>query len=449
MKRISIFVALLLIISQNPACADSASDLDMTNKSYKLIGLSEARAQGFNGKGQTIVVIDSGVQIDHPYIKDALVDGFCSSESACGSNFGKSGIAAGSIIKNDRPLEVHGSMVGGIATGRGNADAPGGIAPGANLISVNNFEGQSDGIVRALDWVLSIKDKYKIAAVSASFGAPDGNDRGKPGPCLNDLRISDRIGKLAAAGIAFVAAAGNESFVNNLNFPSCLPDVLAIGATNELGSITSYSNIAEKIAVLAPATIVAANSNNGYFMASGTSSATPVVAGAIAILREVKPDATLIEIKKALATTNRYQHDSIWKNIPVLDIPSAIKALLSGNFSNVKISGDISVADSTNSDLEAALVREKSLRDQLVELTAKLLVAEEAALKAETSLSETKNLTSELISKLETEIKGANQTIAILESASKATTITCTKGKLTKKITAVNPKCPTGYKKKV
>ena len=99
--------------------------------------------------------------------------------------------------------------------------------------------------------------------------------------------------------------------------------------------------------------------------------------------------------------------------------------------------------------MEAALVREKSLRDQLVELTAKLLVAEEAALKAETSLSETKNLTSELISKLETEIKGANQTIAILESASKATTITCTKGKLTKKITAVNPKCPTGYKKKV
>jgi subtilisin family serine protease len=411
MKRISIVVVLLVIFSQNPAIADSASDVIITNQSYSLIGLAEVRAQGLSGKGQTIVVIDSGVQIDHPYIKDALVDGFCSSESACGSNFGKSGIAAGSIIKNDKPLEVHGSMVGGIATGRANAEAPGGIAPGANLISINNFEGQSEGIVRALDWVLSIKDKYQIVAVSASFGVPDGNERGQVGPCLNDARIKDRIVKLAAAGIAFVAASGNESLVNNLIFPACLPEAFAIGATNEAGAITTYSNIAEKIAVLAPATVIGANSLGGYFIGGGTSSAAPLVAGALALLREAKPNASLSELRKALASTPIHVDDTTWKNIPVLYLPAAIKALKSGDYTNMAISKVAVTSGAKNLELEAALAREELLNKDLVKLKLELATA--------------------------------------YSYIDKIKTITCTKGKAAMKITSVNPKCPTGYKKKV
>jgi subtilisin family serine protease len=462
MKRLIPVVVLFLLVSLTPAWALYETEIESTKSSQAIIGLAEAHAMGFTGKGQTIVVIDTGVQIDHPYIKDALISGYCSSRAACGSNYDKSSIAAGASIKIDGlniPIDSHGSMASGIAVGRANQNIPGGVAPGANLISINNTDGQGEGIVKAIDWVLSVKDKFNIVAISASIGAPNQGLRNQPGFCAAEKEIAIGIKKLAEANIAFVAASGNDGFSNNMTFPACLPEAISVGAVDYKGVITNYSNIAQSINVLAPADVIGANASSGYWIGGGTSSATPVVAGAIAILKEVKPSASLSEIRQALATTTNLTNDFMWKNLPILNIPAAIKALKSGEYSKVKVSGTVENVDSTKSDLADALAREKVLNDRIAALNSKLSESENLRLRSALDLSEHNLATTklqnetkanlELIASLQVELDAAHRAIAKLESAAKTSTITCTKGKLTKKITAINPKCPTGYKKKV
>jgi hypothetical protein len=463
MKRIVLVVISLLFFSQAPVWAQYENEIEQTKSSQKLIGLAEAHAMGFTGKGQTIVIFDTGVQIDHPYLKDALIGGYCSSKLLCGVNYGISSIAAGAVVQIPGLAgsgNSHGSMASGIALGRAVGNIPGGIAPGANLISINNEEGQSEGIIKALDWVLSVKDEFNIVAVSASIAAPNSGLRNQPGSCLPfEIEIRNKVRKLAEANIAFVVATGNDGFTNNISFPACLPDAISVGAVDSKGDIAGYSNIAENMNLLAPADVIGANSSTGFFVGQGTSSATPVVAGAIAILRQVKPSATLDEIRKALATTTKFKNDFIWKNIPMLDLPSAIRALQAGEFSKVKISGTVETVDTTKQELAEVLAGAKLLNIEMARMTKKIKDLEDLQVGSESKLSEAKlallalqneskaNL--ELIAKLQSDLKSGNELIANLEAASKATTITCVKGKLSKKVTAIKPKCPTGYKKKV
>ncbi len=183
MKRVIPVVVFFLLASLSPAYALYETEIELTKSSQAIIGLAEAHAMGFTGKGQTIVVIDTGVQIDHPYFKDALISGYCSSKAVCGSNYDKSNIAAGASIKIEGlniPIDSHGSMASGIALGRAIGNVPGGVAPGANLISINNTDGQGEGIVKAIDWVLSVKDKFNIVAISASIGASNKGSRNQP-----------------------------------------------------------------------------------------------------------------------------------------------------------------------------------------------------------------------------------------------------------------------------
>lgn len=462
MKRLFLVILFLSVAFQPPAWAQYESEIEQTKSSQALIGLAEAHAMGFTGKGQTIVIFDTGVQIDHPYIKDALISGYCSSKLVCGVNYDNPSIAAGASIQLPGltdPSNPHGSMASGIAVGRAVGNIPGGIAPDANLISINNEEGQSAGIIKALDWVLSVKDKFNIVAVSASIAAPNQGNRNQPGSCSPfELEIRDKVRKLAEANIAFVVATGNDGFTNNISFPACLPDAVSVGAVDFKGDIAGYSNIAESMNVLAPADVIGANTSNGYWIGKGTSSATPVIAGAIAILKQVKPSATLSEIKKALSTTTKFQDDFIWKNIPVLDLPSAIRALQTGEFSKVKISGSVETIEITKLDSGGALAREKILNEEIVKLSSKLKDLEISNLKSELNLNETKiillkfqidaktNL--ELVTKLQNDLKATNELLAKSQAANKIQSINCVKGKLTKKVTGVNPKCPTGYSRK-
>jgi hypothetical protein len=168
---------------------------------------------------------------------------------------------------------------------------------------------------------------------------------------------------------------------------------------------------------------------------------------------------TLDEIRKALATTTKFKNDFIWKNIPMLDLPSAIRALQAGEFSKVKISGTVETVDATKQELAEVLAGAKLLNIEMARMTKKIKDLEDLQVGSESKLSEANlallalqneskaNL--ELIAKLQSDLKSGNELIANLEAASKATTITCVKGKLSKKVSAINPKCPTGYKKKV
>jgi subtilisin family serine protease len=403
--RLKIIIFLLAASSLVAIKPSSANNIDFqkTIDSYNLIGLSTAQKDGWDGTGQTIVVIDDGNRIDHPYLSGVFVDGYCTSRNVCGSDYLKPGIKSGGAHKGNG---FHGAMVSGIIAGQVNSSAPGGIAPKAKIISIDNTDGGSEGLIAAMEWVLTIRKKYNVVAVSGSIGAPNSSGlRGGEGDCSLDPTLSVKIKELVNAGIVMIFAAGNGGSVSKLDFPACLPEVVSVGALTSKGSIADYSNISKSLTVLAPAEILSSNGDGGYFIGGGTSSATPIVAGAVALLKQAKPDATPQEIKSALQSTRSRISDVLWANLPILNLPRAIEAIQTGKFELQPITP---IGNVTQSPAPTVTLTPTPAPTVTVTATPQPTPAKTIILKQ----------------------------------------ITCLKGKLIKKITAVNPVCPAGYKKK-
>jgi hypothetical protein len=366
MKRLIPITTVFLLISAQigPAAVSSDLDFQKTVGSHALIGLPQAQNLGYDGQGQTIVIIDDGTQIEHPYLKGVIIDGNCTSKVVCGSDYLNPGVKAGGAHVGNG---FHGSMVAGIIAGQANSNAPGGIAPRAKVISIDNTRGDTEGLLQAMSWVLTVKDKHNVVALSASIGAPNSSGpRGGAGDCSPGSDLVKKIRELIAAGINVVFAAGNGGSLTKLDFPACLPELISVGALTHSGAIAEYSNISQNITVMAPAEIKSSNGDGGYFIGGGTSSATPVVAGAIALLRQANPSATTDEIKKALQTSRRSVDDVIWGNLPVLDIPEAIEAIKSGKFQPRKAQ---KLAGALNSEqLQATLNENLALKSALARL---------------------------------------------------------------------------------
>ena len=392
---IVIAVMVTLMAGLSPAHAGGSDiDVEKTKASHSLIGVEEAHRAGFDGKGQTIVIIDTGVQTDHPYFKSALIDGYCSSSFICPNDTNKSGIQFGAVrVEPGRTsLDSHGSMVAGIAVGRAFENVPNGVAPAASVISINNTGGNDPGIERALRWVLSVKDKYKIAAVSASFGISGVGSRGTESACRANSLIDPLIKQLHDAGIAFVAATGNSGAFSNVDFPACSPYAIAVGAVDSRGAITSYSDIGKSTTVLAPADVIGGEPGNRFFIGAGTSSATPIVAGTIALLKQAKPTATVPEIRAALATSQTYLTDVIWKNIPLLHIPTALDAIKTGKFAarpvmETEVGDLVSMQSKTQLALTAALEAQAQLKKTVDALSSQVAALQVATKKQQLKLS--------------------------------------------------------------
>ncbi|HWQ11800.1 MAG TPA: S8 family serine peptidase, partial [Roseiflexaceae bacterium] len=319
---------------------------------------------GSTGAGQVVVVLDTGVDLAHPFLREALVDGACfssddvgalPSESLCpGGGEEQQGLAAGAACPSFVYGCDHGTHVAGIVAGRAPDVAFSGIAPGAALVPVqvySRFEGSacrglpspcalswSSDQLRALDWVYAaLRHRMDVAAVNVSLaaGALDV-------PCdATHPAMKLALDRLRAVGIATVAAAGNGGATNGLSAPACISGAVAVGATAADDTVAPYSNSASPLALLAPGdSIQSALPGGGYGLRSGTSMSAPHVAGALAVLRSVRPNATLEEILQALALGGRPVRDA--RNgltRPRIQLDAAA-ALLRGSAAGLALSAD-------------------------------------------------------------------------------------------------------------
>lgn len=259
-------------------------------------------AEGAEGLGRTIVILDTGVNADHAFFGDRVVAEACfstnsianSSTSVCPNGLEEE-FGAGS----GEPCGIagcnHGTHVAGIAAGNDVTNT--GVAPEANIIAIQVFSVFNDVAVcdtdpvpcvrtfrsdqiAALRHVLNtLSTQHPISAVNMSIGG------GEFASCPNDLR-APTIADLRARGIATVIASGNDSDITTVGAPGCIPDAITVGATNDAGTVANFSNSGPALDIMAPGVaITSAADGGGTVQLQGTSMAAPMVAGAIASLQ--------------------------------------------------------------------------------------------------------------------------------------------------------------------
>ncbi len=296
------------------------------------MGIEELYAQGYTGEGQVVVILDDGIYADHEVFGGGKIVRqacFSSSDADNGrSSLCRNGedsqisVNAASYCPSRLDVCVHGTFVANIAAG----DDPGdvlekdGVAYGADIIAVqvfSEFENQADeekvceedegstclrssslDQFEAIDWILSIADEYNIAAVNMSFGDNEENFE-----YCSDSPYNDIIEDLRDLEILATVAAGNEGYVGAVTEPGCVEPAITVSGKSEYSNSPIESqNHAEMVDFLAPGSnIVAAGRAPGdYVITSGSSASTPFVAGAIALLRSVDPNATADQIEYAL-----------------------------------------------------------------------------------------------------------------------------------------------------
>jgi hypothetical protein len=287
-----------------------------------LVEAPQAHALGVTGAGQTVVIIDSGVDRTHPFVNQGIVEEWCF-VTPNGCPGGQTGPGAAS------PAGSHGTHVAGIAAGRTALFS--GVAPGAGIIAIRIFSATGRAsfidVKAALDRVVVMKDTRTIAAVNMSLGV-----RNSPFAASCDAvdallgNLKGDIDTLRAAGIATVVAAGNDGSATGMAYPACISSAIKVAATTKSDTLAGYSNRVpslEDTTVLAPGgaasgstngicsaivTLGEATCSNGdlggrFAQLAGTSMAAPHVSGAWALLKQVQPSLTVDEGLTVLRST--------------------------------------------------------------------------------------------------------------------------------------------------
>lgn len=301
------------------------------NASIARIGGDAGWALGHTGAEQSVAILDNGVDKNHPYLAGRVVQEACFStknqkqkvSSGCRGKKTKDtkpGAASVTCALKDYSC-THGTLLAGLAAANSGTPnlAGSGAAPSASIIAVKvnsliknkkvcgsntacSVFFDSD-LLRGLEYVYSLRNSLKIAAVNVSIGGNSTAKQCKRSP------IKRTVSKLKAAGIATVAASGNDGSASKLSAPACVAGVVAVGATNDADAVADFSNSSKQLSLLAPGV------NIGFIMpgvterpgedllAKGTSISAALVTGAWAALKSHKPNDSVDQILQALTST--------------------------------------------------------------------------------------------------------------------------------------------------
>lgn len=269
------------------------------------VGAAVSTAAAGDGSGAVdvdIAIIDTGIDPKH---RDLNVVG--------GVN-----CIPGGLSYND--LYGHGTHVAGIAAAKDNRVGVVGVAPGARLWAVRVLNSQGGGttasIICGIDWVTQHASTIEVANMSLGGGGPEGS--------CTDGGMHEAICRSTAAGVTYVVAAGNSASDARFFVPAAYDEVITVSAITDFDGIPGglgaptcaigtddtfafFSNFGADVDLAAPGMCVLSTwRGGGYNTISGTSMASPHVAGAAALYKSTHPSASPSEVRAALVAAGTY-----------------------------------------------------------------------------------------------------------------------------------------------
>lgn len=289
--------------------------------SVSIIGVDNAWAAGTTGLDWYVAVLDTGIRSSHEFFSGKTIIEACfSAGEDCPNGLTEMyGPGAATHYENSYNGWDHGTHVAGIATGN-NGSTLYGVAKDADIIAIQVFsrftadecDGENPCVmsytsdqIKGLEYVYSLRGTYSIASSNMSLGGDHYSDQIT---CDEEnASIKSAIDNLRSVGIATVIASGNDGYCDGINAPGCISSAVAVGATTKSDQETWFNNWHESMLDLfTPGQTIyssTGDSNTSYEYWSGTSMATPHVAGAWAILKQKSPSETVSAILNSLSTT--------------------------------------------------------------------------------------------------------------------------------------------------
>jgi subtilisin family serine protease len=256
------------------------------------LGLSEVWRRAA-GQGQVIAIVDTGVDLTHPDLAAKLVDGI---------NL----VTPGTPPQDDNG---HGTHVAGIAAAAtGNSIGGSGVAPLARIMPVKVLDaggsGSTANIAAGIDWAAT----HGATVINLSLG-----ESGLRSRITKGGQINAALRRAAAAGVVVVAASGNDSTLKR-DYRAGV-DVIVVNACNGSGAPAAFTNAGDPRAVAAPGvdilstaprtpTDIWPSGSTGYERLSGTSMASPIVAGIAALLLSAGIDRSQVASRLESTATN-------------------------------------------------------------------------------------------------------------------------------------------------
>lgn len=271
------------------AHADQVRDMEYWLNDY---GFSRAW-QTTRGAGVKVAVIDTGVDGSVPDLAGAVVGG---------TDVSGVGAASGQKPLGDAESANHGTWVASLLAGRGTGDGSGvlGAAPEASVLAVSVALGKAmgpvgsdDQIAEAVRW--AVDNGASVINMSLTRNTLDWP------PSWDDA-----FQYAFAHDVVIVAAAGNRgSGTTEVGAPATIPGVLTVAGVDRQGT-ASFDASAQgiTIGVSAPSEqLVGANPGGGYVQWAGTSGATPLVSGAVALVRAAHPELKAPDVIERIIRT--------------------------------------------------------------------------------------------------------------------------------------------------
>jgi subtilisin len=217
-----------------------------------------ATANGSTGSGADVAILDTGIDSDHPDLVDNL---------GAGRAFVK---ARGPYAEDWDDDNDHGTHCAGIADADDNSQGVRGVSTAATLHAVKVLDKRGSG-------------SYSDIAAGVEYVADQGWDVGSMslGGSSGSQTLKDACSYAVDRGVFLVAAAGNDGPCGDcVGYPAAYRECLAVSSSASDDSLSSFSSTGSEVELIAPGTDIYSTVPGGYDTFSGTSMATPHVAGA-------------------------------------------------------------------------------------------------------------------------------------------------------------------------